>query len=143
MKRTVVFLIPILLLAFLGTPSAKTQGFKVIVNSRSDVSSLSKREVSRLFLKKVKMWDNDLKVIPVDLPSNEEAREMFSREIHGKSVSAIEAYWQQRVFSGRDVPPPEKRSDASVIDFVRENPGAIGYVSENANVRGVKVIEVE
>jgi ABC-type phosphate transport system substrate-binding protein len=143
MKRTIILLVPILLLAFLGTPTAKTQGFKVIVNSSTDISSLSKREVSRLFLKKVKTWDNDLKVSPVDLSSKDEARQMFSKEIHGKSVSAIEAYWQQRVFSGRDVPPPERSSDASVVDFVRHNPGAIGYVSETADVRGVRVIDVQ
>lgn len=143
MKKMLILLVPVLLMSFLGTPEARTQGFKVIVNPKVDVSSLSKRDVSRLFLKKVKTWDNDLTVNPVDLPSNEEAREMFSRAIHGKSVSAVKAYWQQRVFSGRDVPPPEKDSDASVIAFVRNNPGAIGYVSENADLSGVKVIDVE
>lgn len=143
MKKLFVLLVPILLLSFLETPSAKSTGYKIIVNPKTDVTSLSKREVSRLFLKKVKTWDDDIAVSPVDLPSNETARQTFSRDIHGKSVSAVKAYWQQRVFSGRDVPPPEKDSDASVIAFVRNNPGAIGYVSENADLRGVKVVNVE
>ena len=70
-------------------------------------------------------------------------RGSFSKAIHGKSVSAVKAYWQQRVFSGRDVPPLEKDSDASVVNYVRNNPGAIGYVSENADVRGVRVIVID
>jgi ABC-type phosphate transport system substrate-binding protein len=143
MKRVIILLVPVLLLSFMSIPSAKTTGFKVIVNPDTDVTSLTKKQVSRLFLKKVKTWSNDLKVVPVDLPSTADVRGIFSKEIHGKSVSAVKAYWQQRVFSGRAVPPPEKESDASVIAFVRNNPGAIGYVSENANLRGVTVIAVK
>lgn len=142
MKRMILLLVPILLLSFMSIPSAKTTGFKVIVNPDTDVTSLTKKQVSRLFLKKVKTWDNDLNVVPVDLPSSADAREIFSKQVHGKSVNAVQAYWQQRVFSGRDVPPPEKESDASVVEFVRNNPGAIGYVSADADVRGVKVIAV-
>ena len=47
------------------------------------------------------------------------------------------------MFSGRDVPPLEKDSDASVINFARNNPGAIGYVSENAKVNGVRVVIIK
>jgi hypothetical protein len=34
------------------------------------------------------------------------------------------------------------RSDAEVLAFVRGNPGAVGYVSEAAQVSGVKVLEI-
>jgi ABC-type phosphate transport system substrate-binding protein len=139
----ILLLVPVLLLAFSGAPSAKITGYKIIINSDSDVTSLSKKQVSQLFLKKVKTWDNNLKVTPVDLPASANTRDRFSREIHGKSVNAVKAYWQQRVFSGRDVPPLEKETDASVLAFVRANPGAIGYVSANADVNGVKVITVK
>jgi len=138
----IILLVPVLLLSFMSIPSAQTTGFKIIVNQGTDITSLTKKQVSRLFLKKVKTWDDDLKVAPVDLPSTADVRGIFSKEIHGKSVSAVKAYWQQRVFSGRDVPPPEKESDASVVAFVRNNPGAIGYVSEDADVRGVKVVAI-
>ena len=129
------------MLSFMGMASAKTTGFKVIVNQDSDVTSLTKKQVSRLFLKKVKTWENDLKVTPVDLPSGSDARGSFSKAIHGKPVSAVKAYWQHRVFAGR-CSPPERASDASVVEFVSTNPGAIGYVSENAKVGGVKVIVI-
>jgi ABC-type phosphate transport system substrate-binding protein len=143
MKRFIILLLPMLLLSFVGAPSAKTTGYKVIVNTDSDVTSLTKKQVSRLFLKKVTTWDNNVRVAPVDLPSNADTRGDFSKEIHGKSVSAVKAYWQQRIFSGRDVPPLEKDSDASVVAYVRSNPGAIGYVSVGADVKGVKVVDVE
>jgi ABC-type phosphate transport system substrate-binding protein len=143
MKRATLFLAPLLLLSFMGVQPAAARGFKVIVNRQCDVTSLSKKQVSRLFLKKVKSWDNDLRVLPVDLPLDSSARESFSKEVLGKAPVAVKAYWQQRVFSGRDVPPPEKDSDATVEAFVRTNPGAIGYVSADANVHGVKVVTIE
>jgi hypothetical protein len=37
---------------------------------------------------------------------------------------------------------PIKRSDAEVLDFVRQTPGALGYVSAEARLEGVKVVPV-
>jgi len=47
----------------------------------------------------------------------------------------------QQIFSGRDVPPPQK-SEAAVISFVRSNENAIAYVSAGADTAGLKVITV-
>ena len=78
----------------------------------------------------------------MDLERTSSVRRAFSLEVHAKDPDAIVAYWQTMVFSGRDTPPPIKTSDASVVEFVRANPGAIGYVSETADVAGVKVVPV-
>ena len=74
--------------------------------------------------------------MPVDLSESAPAREAFSTAVHHKPVKAVRAYWQQQIFSGRDVPPPEKTSDEQVIAFVRATPGAIGYVSAAAPLTG-------
>jgi hypothetical protein len=57
-------------------------------------------------------------------------------------VDQISSYWQVLVFSGRDVPPRTLKSDADVLQFVQDNPGAVGYVSEGAPLAGVKTITV-
>jgi hypothetical protein len=57
-------------------------------------------------------------------------------------VQAVKSYWQQVIFSGRGVPPPELESDEAVIRYVLRFPGAVGYVSGTADVRGVKVLAV-
>ncbi len=55
----------------------------------------------------------------------------------------MESFWQQQIFSGKDVPPEKKKSDAEVIEFVSANPGAIGYVSVSASLGdGVKAVSV-
>ena len=57
--------------------------------------------------------------------------------------NAVRSYWQQRIFSGRDVPPPEADSDLAVLRYVKENAGAIGYVSDVPNIQGVRVVTVK
>jgi hypothetical protein len=47
------------------------------------------------------------------------------------------------IFSGRSLPPPELGSDDEVLRYVLAHPGAIGYVSGAANLRGAKVLAVK
>lgn len=139
MKRNIVV---VLILMFIVSGIASAQNYKVIVNSSNSVNSLSKKEVSDLFLKKTAKFSNGTLAAPVDLVANSRAREAFSSSIHGKAVSAIRNYWQQAAFSGAATAPPEKSNDHDVIEFVKRNPGAIGYVSSDAETAGVKTISV-
>lgn len=124
------------------TGTAQAASYKVIVNNSVSVNSLSKKAASDLFLKKTTKWESGTPVMPVDQLDSSSAREGFSKAVHGKTAAAVKSYWNQQIFSGRDVPPVEKKSDAEVLSFVRSNPGAIGYVSEAASVEGVRVVTV-
>jgi len=140
MKKYTILLIAIILIA---SVSLSAQSFKVIVNNTNSVSSLAKTEVSNYLLKKRTKWSNGTDVIAVDLGTKSSARATFSKDILGKTVAQVRAYWQQSVFSGKDTPPREMESDNAVLEFVKANHGAIGYVSANANTDGVKVISVK
>lgn len=127
-----------------SAPSTVTAGsYVVIVNPSNPVSSLSRSTAARMFLKKSKKWDDGRTVQPVDLFSSSSTRASFSRGVLKKSVSAVKAYWQKQVFTGRGVPPPEKSSEYAVISYVRSHRGAIGYVSAGAASDKVKVISID
>jgi len=139
----IVLLTLIMRLLMIGVASAQeTVSFKVIVNPSNDTSSMTKEQLSDLFLKKITQWENGRKALPVDQVTSSPIREKFSKEIHEKSVTAINSYWRQKIFSGRDVPPPEKSSDADVLAYIAENADAVGYVSANAPVDKVKVLKI-
>lgn len=121
------------------TPPAR---YKVIVNSSNPVTSVSKLELAAMFLKKSDSWATGALVVPVDQPERAPVRQSFSREVIGKPPAAVKSYWNQLVFSGRSVPPPEKLSDAEVIVFVKSTPSAVGYVSAATPTKGVKVLVV-
>jgi hypothetical protein len=55
----------------------------------------------------------------------------------------VKSYWQQLIFSGRGVPPPELDTEEEVIRYVGRHPGALGYVSSYGEVGGVKVVIVK
>src|SRR5258708_1572374 len=116
--------------------------YRLIVNPQNAASSVDRKFVADAFLKKISRWPDGESVHPVDLSPDAPARARFSEEIVRRSVSAVKSYWQQLVFSGRDVPPPEMDHDEDVISFVLRFPGGIGYVSGAANVDRVKVVTV-
>ncbi len=123
------------------TGAEKPAGFKVIVNASNPVESLSVVAVSDLFLKRTTRWSNGSPVAPVDLPATSALREEFSREVLGRSAFAVEAYWNKLIYSGQAVPPLTKHSEAEVMAYVKDNPGAVAYVSAGTPlVAGVKAL---
>jgi ABC-type phosphate transport system substrate-binding protein len=133
-----------ILIIFISVSSVFAQNdIKIIVNKSNTVDNLSEKEVSDLFLKKKLYWKDKMKANPVDQGKDSKTRNEFSKKIHGKSSAAINAYWQKQIFAGRNVPPPEKQSDSTVIEYVKNNKGAIGYVSASAKTNGVKEISIK
>jgi ABC-type phosphate transport system substrate-binding protein len=122
--------------------SAPAARYKVIVNAKNPVKAISKAQLAAMFLKKQDAWETGALVIPVDQPERAAVRQTFSREVIGKPPAAVKSYWNQLVFSGRNVPPAERISDADVVNFVRNTPSAVGYVSATAQTKGVKVLMV-
>lgn len=125
-----------------GRPAVAPE-FTVVVHVSNPSRALPREQVARLFLRKVRHWPHGAAAEPVDLAPGAPARYVFTRAVLGKSVSTVRAYWQQRIFSGVDVPPPEKAGDAEVLDFVRTRPAAVAYVSAAATLPpGVRALEV-
>jgi ABC-type phosphate transport system substrate-binding protein len=116
---------------------------KVVVNANNAFASAPREEIARIFLKKNTTFSDGHPAMPVDLDEGSAVRKAFSREILGKDVAAVLAYWQEMIFSGRGTPPAQRTSDSDILDFVRSNPNGIGYVSAGADVgKGVKVVAV-
>lgn len=133
-----------MLLSFVASPmTAAAQDFKVIVNSANSTAELSADVASKLFLKQATKFPNGTAAQPVDQTKASATRAAFSKTVVGRPVSAVESYWQQQIFSGKEVPPVAKATDDDVIAYVKANPGAIGYVSSGASTAGVKVVEVK
>ena len=117
--------------------------YRLIVNNGVAHSQLARDFVADAFLRKASHWPQGAPIRPVDQDSDSAVRRKFSSEVLHRSVAAVRSYWQQLIFSGRGLPPPELDSDQEVVRYVARNGGAIGYVSDAADVGGVKVVTVE
>jgi ABC-type phosphate transport system substrate-binding protein len=117
--------------------------FRVIVNRDNREKSVAREFLADAFLKRATRWGDGQTIQPVDQKPDTEARRRFSKIVLRKSVAAVRNYWQQRIFSGRGVPPPELDSDAAVVDYVRKHRGSVGYVTGTAKIDGVDEIAVD
>jgi hypothetical protein len=95
------------------------------------------------YLKKAKEWSGDGTVRPVDLSTKFQIRVKFTRDVLKKTPAQLKNYWNQQIFSGKGVPPPEAESTSAVIKYVLANPGAVGYIPANVDPGGAKVIAVK
>ncbi|HXK20700.1 MAG TPA: hypothetical protein VNG33_22975 [Polyangiaceae bacterium] len=146
-RRALVWLGAALTAAAMGSGRAvradEPPSFRVIVHSSNPQKSVEKTFVADAFLKKVTRWADGEVIRAVDLHADSGVRRRFSEAVLKRTVVAVRSYWQQRIFSGRDVPPPELESEDNVVAFVAKYPGAIGYVSGAAKLVGVRELALE
>jgi ABC-type phosphate transport system substrate-binding protein len=135
-------LLALALVAVGWAAAAQPPGFRVITHPGNPALSVERAFLADVFLKKITRWPDDELLYPVDQGPDSVARQRFSDEVLRRSVFAVRSYWQQRIFAGRGLPPPELESDEAVLRYVRSRPGAVGYVSERAELGGVKVLSV-
>ena len=133
-------------LALLGAPSpsaADAPRYVVIVHPDSPLTSISRDALRDAFLKKSLEWNDGVGVRPADLGKRWPVRERFTREVLRKSPAQLRAYWNQRVFSGKGVPPVTLDSTDAMIGFVLRERGGVGYLPAGVDPRGAKIIAVE
>jgi ABC-type phosphate transport system substrate-binding protein len=114
----------------------------VIVHPANRASRIDRQFLAEAFLRRATRWPDDTPIRPVDLGPDARARIRFSEEVLSRSVASVRSYWQQRIFSGQGLPPPELPDDESVVAYVLSHPGAIGYVGPGAALNGTKTVEV-
>ena len=118
-------------------------GFQVIVNPDNPLVTVDHGFLRDIYLKRATEWQTGAPVRPLDLSTRFPARVRFTREVLRKTSPQLRTYWNQQIFSGKGVPPPEADSTSAVIAYVLDNPGAIAYVPANANPGRAKVIKVQ
>jgi len=136
------FLIAMVCLCATGTSIAGDDAFKVIVNPENKATAVDRDFLRDAYLKKTQEWGDGKTIKPVDLASKFPQRDRFTHDVIGKSPSQLKSYWNQQIFSGKGVPPPEADSTTEVIDYVLANPGAVGYVPVNVDAGRAKVVKV-
>jgi ABC-type phosphate transport system substrate-binding protein len=122
------------------TPSTASPPLVVIVNAASKVSTATTAEISDLFLGRSRSLGDIKQAIVLDQPIASPLRARFYRALTGKEIAEINAYWARLLFSGQSSPPLAMPDAATVLDMVRTNPTAIGYLEKAPDDKGVRVV---
>ena len=128
------------LAALLASSSMAQAGVVVVMSSKSDVDSLSRAQVSQIFLAKTDALPNGRVAKPVDQAEGSAVRNEFYDKVADKNAAQMKAYWSQLTFTGKAQPPRKVSGDAAVKAAVAENPAAVGYISDGAVDGSVKVV---
>lgn len=145
MRGHVLRLLTLALVVFglAGSSRAGDDGsFVVIVNPENTVDSVDRDFLRDAYLKKVTEWGGGESIHPIDLPDKYAARARFTEQVVHKTPAQLKTYWNQQIFSGKAVPPPEAESAGEVVRYVLANKGAVGYVPADVDVGKAKVIRV-
>lgn len=122
---------------------AQDVSYRVVVHKSNSVTRLTRDQVSKIFLRQLTFWENRQHVLPVNQPAESPVRRTFTKQIHQRTIASVQTWWQQQIFSGGEVPPPERASDSEVLEYIRKYPSAIGYIRAGTPVGAdIKTIDV-
>lgn len=112
----------------------------VIVNAANSIHPLSRKEAVDLFMGRTRAYPNGDFVLACDLPRDNPVRVTFYQILTGMTQAQLNSYWSRLMFTGQLMPPQMIQSEQGIIELVRRNPGAIAYVGQEPQDRGVRVV---
>lgn len=118
----------LLLLPTLGNAQETRVAWIVVVNTQSEVESLSQKQVMGFFLGRSKFLPSGAKVKAIDYPVDSEFRSAFYTALTGKNIADIDAYWARLRYSGRATPPQPLADSEEIIQALQQQVSAIAYL---------------
>jgi ABC-type phosphate transport system substrate-binding protein len=121
-------------------PVLAAESLYVIVSAQSAVRSLSQKEVLALYTGRARTLPDGEVATPLDQLRDSTTRADFYQMLTGMDIARINSYWARLHFTGQVQPPPVVGDDAAVIQRLRTDPSAIGYVTREPNNAAVRVV---
>ncbi len=123
----------------LAAAAARADTF-VVVNAANPVKALSVKEATDLYMGRTRNFPNGEFALVFDLPREHAGRAAFYQQLVGLPPAQVNSYWSRLMFTGQTLPPQPLPSEAAVVEMVKRNPSAVGYVGYEPADRGVRVV---
>jgi ABC-type phosphate transport system substrate-binding protein len=111
-----------------------------VVSSKSAVTTLSKIQITDIFLGKTRRFPDGTPTMAIDQVDGSAARDEFYMRLAGKTAAQLTAYWSKIIFTGRGQPPPTVLDDIEMKKRISANPAAIGYIDRSLVDDSVRVV---
>lgn len=134
------WLLLILVLAIAG-PVLAQSSVVIIVHPEVEETEIDEDDLRSIFLGKKSRWSDGQTIVPAMLkrgPVHEDFLDVYL----GRTLQRFVSYWRQMVYTGKGIPPKSFADDAQLVEFVAGQPGAIGYVSADTRMGGVKTLPI-
>ena len=134
-------LMPLLAWTIVRTdPAVAAEPIYVIVSAQSPVRTLAQKDVLALYTGRTRTVPGSETATPLDQHRDGPARAEFYQALTGMDIARINSYWARLHFTGQVQPPQSVGDDGAVIQRLRADPAAIGYVVHEPQSTAVRVV---
>lgn len=130
----------ILAISATATLTAGAEEVAVVVNLKNSIEKMTPEQVSDIFLGRHRTFPSGDPVLVLERERNSPLRKKFFQSLNGMSLRRLNAYWARLQFSGEVQPPPTLGNSRDILQAVRKNPNAIGYVDAAIVDDSVRVV---
>jgi hypothetical protein len=116
--------------------------FYLVVQAANPQPSLTQKEAVDLFMGRNRAFRNGEIAQIYDLPRDSAQRADFYQRLTGMGPAQVNSYWARLMFSGQTMPPRSLPDEAAMIETVKGNPGAIGWVRKEPADKQLRVLLV-
>jgi hypothetical protein len=97
--------------------------------------------VLHLFMGRARTFPDGTLAAALDL-SDDALRAGFYGQLSGMTLPQVNSYWARLMFSGRNLPPQRLDSPDTMMERVKNNPAAIGWLPEAPRQKGLRTVLV-
>lgn len=116
--------------------------FYIIVHASNPQRTMTQKEVVDLFMGRSRAFVGGEFALAFDLPRDSAGRAAFYQALTGMSAAQVTSYWSRLMFSGQSMPPQPLPDEATMIEIVKRNPNAIGWVTREPADKQVRTVLV-
>lgn len=136
-----LFILMCVFITLCSTNALANGDYTVICNASNPAASISDVNLMNIFLGKKTSWDNGKKITFVTLKEGDSHKQFLRKQVK-KNPQQFKNYWKKMLFTGKGVIPKSFSDDAGVVEFVKNNEGAIGYISKETSADGIKILPI-
>lgn len=112
----------------------------VVVSAQSPVRAVAQKDVLALYTGRARTLPTGDVATPLDQQRHGAARAAFYLALTGMDIARINSYWARLHFTGQVQPPQAVADDSAVLQRLRADPAAIGYLTREPEDASVRVV---
>ena len=129
--------LPLAFICCLALSGLARADIAVVVSADSPLRTVSQNELINIYMGRYRRLPSGDAALPVDVSP---LKERFYRALVNKDLAEINSYWARLIFSGQASPPVQMQGHEEMLQYIRRNPGALGFLDHTAvpdDVRGI------
>ncbi len=119
-----------------GVSIGKEFTIYIVTGAKTDID-IKCSDLKSIYLKE-KIFIKHVRVIPVNLPSDNFLRKIFNKYVLNMTQEELNIYWNEKYYEGV-VPPIVLKSQKAVKKFLQNVEGSIGYLTKDYLDKSLKI----